>query len=124
MSKRKNQKSRFVLEEKDGVVIASLLDENDYSLQHTIHGMPHPRVRAPRRSKSQIEEDSEDLAAILHETQEEYLSKNIRGITQEIHKHVQEIRKSLRRMQSCTHYIVTAQEVLDELDRTRPTGTS
>ena len=68
MSKRKNQKSRFVLEEKDGVVIASLLDENNYSLQHTIHGMPHPRVRAPRRSKSQIEEDSEHLAVILHDT--------------------------------------------------------
>ena len=116
MSKRKNPKSRFVLEEENGVVIASLIDENDLSLQHTIHSMPHARVRAPRRSKNQIEEDSEFMANMFHQTQKEFLAENIEGINQEINKHIQEIRKSLKRMQSLTHYVVTAQEVLNEIE--------
>jgi hypothetical protein len=116
MSKRKNPKSRFVLEEEYGVVVASLEDENDLSLQHTIHGMPHPRIRAPRRSKSLIEEDSKRMAAVFHQTQEEFLIDNIEGINQEINKHVHEIRKTLKRMQSLTHYVVTAKEVLDEIE--------
>lgn len=114
MSKHKNPKSCFVLEEENGVVVASLVDEYDLSLQHTIYSMPHPRIRVPRRTKSQIEEDSKFMAAIQHKTQEEFLSKNISGVNQEINKHVQEIRKTLKRMQSLTHYVVTAQEVLDE----------
>ncbi len=57
------------------------------------------------------------MAAIQHETREEFLSKNISGINQEINKHVQEIRKTLKRMQSLTHYVVTAQEVLDEVKK-------
>ena len=116
MSKRKNPKSRFVLEESDGVIVASLVDEYDLSLQHTIHGMPHPRIRAPRSSKEKIEKDSKFMATIEHITQEEFLRKNIRGINQEINRHVQEIRKTLKRMQSLTHYVITAQEVLDEIE--------
>jgi DNA polymerase/3'-5' exonuclease PolX len=116
MSKRKQPKSRFVLEEEDGVVVASLLDDNDMSLQHTIHNMPHPRIRASRRTKSQIEDDSKFMASIQHESQKEFLKKNISGINKEINKHVQEIRKTLKRMQSLTHYVVTAQEVLDEIE--------
>jgi len=117
MSKRKNPKSRFILEEENGVVVASLIDEHDYSLQHTIHGMPYPRVQAPRRSKEQIKEDSKFMASLEHVTQEEFLDKNMRGINQEINKHVQEIRKTLKRIQSHTHYVVTAQEILDEIEK-------
>ncbi|MFD1585297.1 hypothetical protein, partial [Microbulbifer halophilus] len=117
MSKKKLPKSRFVLEERNGVVVASLLDEHDMSLQHTIHGMPHPRVRAPRRKKDQTIEDSIFMASMFHQSQEEFLRKNIKGINQEINKHVQEIRKTLKRMQSLTHYVVTAQEILDESEQ-------
>jgi len=117
MNKRNNPKSRFVLEEENGIVVASLKDERDYSLQHTIHNMPHPRIRAPRRTKAQIEQDTIFMAAVYHETQEEFLSKNINVINQEINKHVQEIRKTLKRMQSLTHYVVTAQEVLDKIKK-------
>ncbi|MDX2367524.1 MAG: hypothetical protein QNK36_03835 [Colwellia sp.] len=117
MSNRKVSKSRFVLEEKGGVVTASIQDEYDYSLQHTIHNMPHPRIRAPRRAKAQIEEDSKFSANMYHESQEEFLRHNIKGINQEINQHVQEIRKTLKRIQSLTHYVVTASEVLDEIDK-------
>ncbi len=117
MSKRKSPKSRFVLEEENGVVVASLADDNDMSFQRTIYGMPHPRVRAPRRTKAQIEDDSKFMAVVHHETQEAFLSKEIKGINQEINKQVQEIRKMLKRMQSLTHYVVTAQEVLDEIEK-------
>jgi len=103
------------LEESNGIVVASLADENDYSLQHTIHDMPQPRVRAPRRTKEQIEEDSKFLASIEHKTQKEFLEINIKGINQEINKHVQEIRKELKRIQSLTHYVIIAKEVLDEI---------
>ena len=119
MSKRKNPKSRFILEEENGVVVASLKDEDDFSLQHTIHGMPHPRTRSPRRSKVQIEEGSKYIGAILHQTQKEFLTKNIKGVNQEINKHVQEIRKSLKRMQSLTHYVITAQGILDVINKNR-----
>jgi len=117
MSKRKIPKSYFVLEEENNIVVASLKDEHDYSLQHTIHGMPHPRIRSPRSTKAQIEKDSKFMAAIHHETQAEFLSKNIKGINQQINEHIQEIRKTLKRMQSLTHYVVTAQEVLDDIKK-------
>lgn len=116
MSKRKTPKSRFVLEEENGLVIASVVDENDLSLQHTIHGLPHPRVRAPRRTKTQIEQDSRRMAAIFHQSQEEFLMSNIDGINREINEHVHEIRKLIKRMQSLTHYVVTAKEFLDEIN--------
>lgn len=116
MNKSKNQKNRFILEEENGIVKASFIDENDLSLQHTIYNMPYPRVRALRKSKSQIMEDSEFMAAVHHKTEEEFLRKNIDSINQEINKHVQEIRKTLKRMQSLTHYVVTAQEILDEIE--------
>jgi len=116
MRKRKQPKSRFVLEEEMGVVEISLLDESDYSLQRMIHEMPHPRIRAPRRTRSQIENESEFMARINHEPQNEFLKKSIRGVNREINKHVQDIRKTVRRMQSLTHYIVTAQEVLEEIE--------
>ena len=117
MAKRKAPESRFVLEEKNGIVIASIIDKNDYSMQHTISNMPHPKVRAPRRTKAEIEDDSKFFASVFHQTQEEYLRKNIKGINQEINKHIQEIRKELRRIQSLTHYVVNAEEILEELVR-------
>lgn len=95
MSKRKTPKSRFVLEEENGLVIASVVDENDLSLQHTIHGLPHPRVRAPRLTKTQIEQDFRRMAAIFHQSQEEFLISNIDGINREINEHVHEIRRLL-----------------------------
>lgn len=112
-----HRKSRFVLEEENGVVLASLLDENDYSLQHTIHGMPNPRVRAPRRSKEQIADDSHFMASIEHVAEDEFLEQNIEAANQEINEQVQEIRKTLKRIQSITHYVLTAKEVLNELRR-------
>ena len=115
MAKRKNRKSRFVLEEENGVVVASLLDEHDYSLQHTIHGMPNPRVRAPRRSKEQIADDSRFMARLEHMPETEFLDREIEAMNQEINKQIQEIRKTLKRIQSITHYVVTAKEVLNEL---------
>jgi len=115
MAKRKTPESRFVLEEKNGIVIASIVDENDYSMQHTISNMPHPKIRAPRRTKSEIEEDSKFFAAVFHQTQEEYLRKNIEGVNHEINKHIQEIRKELKRIQSLTHYVVNAKEVLEQV---------
>lgn len=117
MDNRKNRKRRFVLEEEDGVVLASLLDEDDYSLQRTIYGMPNPRVRAPRRSKEQIVDDSHFMASIEHVADDEILEKNIEAANQEINKQVQEIRKTLKRIQSITHYVVTTKEILDELRR-------
>ena len=114
---KKIPKSHFILEEENGIVTASMRDEHeaDLSLQLTITDMPHPRVRAPRRSKAQIESDSKYFSVIEHKTQEEYLMSNIKGVRQEINKQVQEIRKTIKRMQSLTHYVVTAQEVLDEI---------
>jgi|GEM_PF-7118516 len=117
MSKRKQAKSRFILEEDNGVVMASLLDENDLSVQHTIHGMPHPRVIAPRRTKKQLKDDSEFMASMSNKSQSEWLAANIEGMNQEINKHIHEIRKSLKRMQSLTHYVVTAQEILNEIEK-------
>jgi heterodisulfide reductase subunit A-like polyferredoxin len=118
MSKRKIPSSSFVLREENGVVEASLNDENDLSLKHTVHDMPHPRVIAPRRSKAQIEEDSRFLAACSPDSHEAFLRKNIAGMNQEINKQIQEIRKSLKRMQSYAHYMVRAEEILRELEQT------
>jgi hypothetical protein len=39
-------------------------------------------------------------------------------MNQEINKQIQEIRKSLKRMQSYTHYVVKAEEILRELEHT------
>jgi hypothetical protein len=117
MSKRNKPKSRFVLEEENGVVTASLIDEFDYSLKQIIHDMSHPRVRAPRRNKEQIEEDSKFMASVHHQTQQEFLRKNINGVNQEINQQVQEIRKSLKRIQSLTHYVVTAKAILEEIEK-------
>ena len=115
MAKRKTPESRFVLEEKNGIVIASIIDKNDYSMRHTISNMPHPKVRAPRRTTAQIEDDSKFFAAVFHQTQEQYLRENIEGINHEINKHIQEIRKELKRIQSLTHYVVSASEVLQKV---------
>ncbi len=116
MGKRKTPNSNFVLREEGGVVEAVLDDKNDLSLKHTIHEMPHPRVVAPRRTKAQIDEDSKFMAACSHESQEACLRKNIAGMNQEINRQIQEIRKSLRRMQSYAHYVVTAEEIVRELE--------
>lgn len=117
MSKRRAPSSSFVLREKNGVVEAALEDEYDLSLKQTIHDMPHPRVVAPRRSKAQIDEDSKFLAACGGESHEAFLRKNIAGMNQEINKQIQEIRKSLKRMQSYAHYVITAEEILGELEK-------
>ena len=117
MNNRKTPKSQFVLAEDNGVVIASLEDEHDYSFKHTIHSMPHPKVKAPRRSKKQIVEDSQFKAAAFHKSQGEFLKMNIQNMSHDINDHLQEIRKTLKRIQSLTHYVVTAQEVLDEIEK-------
>lgn len=115
MSKRKQPNSKFVLEEKGGVVVAYLEDENDLSFHHTITGMPHPRVRAPRQDRDKIEGLAEVVSSVLHyESTEVYLEKNISGMNQEINKQIHEVRKILRRIQSNVHYVITAQEVLDK----------
>jgi hypothetical protein len=116
MSKRNKPKSRFVLEEENGVVTASLIDEFDYSLKQIIHDMPHPRIRAPRSNKEKIKEDSKFMAAFHHQTQQEFLHKNINGVNQQINQQVQGIRKSLKRIQSHTHYLVTAKAILEEIE--------
>lgn len=119
MSKRKKPNSTFALEEKNGVVTASVQDEDDYSLKHTIHGMPHPRIRAPRQDKESIKNRAEFEASPnqpYYNSEKEYLETNIESTSQEINKHIQEIRKSIKRMQSLTHYIVTAKEILHELE--------
>jgi len=115
--KTQNKNSRFILEEKEGVVIASLRDDSDYSFEHTIKDMPVPRVRAPRYTKSQIKENSEYAAEITNETHEEFLIKNINGTNHEIHKSIHEIRKTLKRIQSKVQYILTAEEILDEIQK-------
>lgn len=117
MKNRKPPKSHFVLEEENGVVIATLEDAYDYSLQHTIHGMPHPKVKAPRLTKQKILENTKFKAAYFHETHEEYLQKSIKNVSHEINEHIQEIRKSLRRIQSLTHYAINAQEILNDLKK-------
>jgi hypothetical protein len=112
----KNRQLKFLLEENDGVVVASLEDENDMSLHHTISGMPNPRIRAPRQTKDELEAMTHVMASIHHKEPKEFLAQNIEGVSQQINKHIHEIRKSLKRMQSLTHYVVTAKEVLDEME--------
>ena len=86
-----------------------------FSIQYTeCHILEYKRQGAP---KNKYKEDSKFMASLEHVTQEEFLDKNIRGINQEINKHVQEIRKTLKRIQSHTHYVVTAQEILDEIEK-------
>ncbi|KHT56814.1 hypothetical protein RJ43_00025 [Alteromonas macleodii] len=114
---KKNRDIIFTLKEKDGEVIASLEDAHDLSLQHTITGMPNPRVRAPRKSKSDIAEMTPILAAITHKEPKEFLEQNIEGVCQQINEHIHEIRKSLKRMQSLTHYVITAKEILREMEQ-------
>ena len=118
MRKSKKTRSRFILDENEGVITASLVDDFDYSLNQTIHGMPHPRVRAPRRTKEQIVSDSQFMAALHHETQSEFLRKNIRGVNNEINQQIQEVRKAIRRIQSLTHYVVTAKELIEDFETT------
>jgi hypothetical protein len=102
----KNRQLKFLLKENDGVVVASLEDENDMSLHHTISGMPNPKIRAMTHV----------MASIHHKEPKEFLAQNIEGVNQQINKHIHEIRKSLKRMQSLTHYVVTAKEILDEME--------
>jgi hypothetical protein len=118
MSKRKLATSKFCLEEKAGVVTASPQDENDYSLQHTIHGIPNPKVRAPRADKQYILDWSISVGSSpYYDSQEQYLKESIANTNQEINKQVQEIRKTLKRIQSLTHFVVTSKEVLSEINK-------
>lgn len=118
MSKRKLATSKFCLEEKAGIVIASLQDANDYSLQHTIHAMPNPRIRAPRADKQDIIDWSKrEGNSPYYDSQEQYLKESIASTNQEINKQVQEIRKTLKRIQSLTHFVVTSEEVLSEISK-------
>ena len=116
MKGKKLPNSRLVLKEKDGIVEMSLIDKNDISLKCTIPNMPHPRIRSPRRTKDQIKKDSVFMANFHRTSQKEFLKKNIRGINNEINQHVQEIRKELRRIQSLAHYVICAEEILNDLE--------
>jgi hypothetical protein len=116
MKNKKTPNSELLLKEKNGLVELSLIDENDISLKRTIHDMPHPRIRSPRRTKDQIRSDSIFMANFNHTSQKESLKKNIRGINNEINEHIQEIRKELKRIQSLAHYVICAEEILNELE--------
>jgi len=54
MSKRKIPNSLFTLEENNGVVIASVDNENDISFRHVVREMGHARIRSSRQSKDEI----------------------------------------------------------------------
>lgn len=78
--------------------------------------MANPRIRSPRKTKEQLEQLTPVIASIHHKDLKEFLEHNIEGVNQEINKHNHEIRKSLKRMQSLTHYVITAKEILDKMD--------
>ena len=116
MAKTKELNSTFILEEKNGVVIASVENKHDYSFQHTVNRMPNPRVRLPRQSKDEIERWVYfEVSGCFYNSRRECLEKNIEITNQQINKHIHEIRKSLKRMQALKHYVIIAKELLSEL---------
>jgi len=120
MNKRKLIKSsQFILKEENGLVVASLRDDSDYSFEHSISNMPNPRVRAPRYSKDEIKESSAIGAALANKTHEEFLSKMINATNHQIHENIHEIRKSLKRIQSQVQYVLIAEKILKDINKDR-----
>ena len=118
MSNRKIPSSLFTLEENNGVVIASIDDENDISLQHIVHEMDPARIRGSRQSKDEILSFAKfeaNPSQPYYKSEEEYLRRNIENANQNIIEHIQEIRKSIKRMQSLKRYAAMAEEVLQEI---------
>ena len=118
MSKQKIPSCLFTLEENNGVVIASVDDENDISFQHTVLEMDPARIRISRQSKDEILSFARFEASPsqpYYKSEEEYLLRNIENANQSIIEHIQEIRKSIKRMKSLKNYAAMAEEVLQEI---------
>ena len=118
MSKRKIPNSLFTLEENNGVVIASVDNENDISFRHVVREMGHARIRGSRQSKDEILSFARFEATPnqpYYKSEEEYLSREIENANQKVIEHIQEIRKSIKRMQSLKNYAAMAEEVLQEI---------
>jgi len=118
MSKQKIPNCLFTLEENNGVVIASVDDENDISFQHTVLEMDPARIRSSHQSKDEILSFARFEASPsqpYYKSEEEYLLRNIENANQSIIEHIQEIRKSIKRMKSLKNYAALAEEVLQEI---------
>lgn len=118
MSKRKIPSSLFTLEEKNGVVIASVDDKNDISFQHTVLEMDPARIRSSRQSKDEILSFARFEAnpnQPYYKSEKEYLLRDIENANQKIIEHIQEIRKSIKRMKSLKNHADMAEEVLQEI---------
>ena len=114
MSKIKNKKKAFFLEEENGKVIAKLDAIEDYTLDMEIYEVPNVRVRAPRPSEKHLEEMAEHWASIDHnfETSQEWLEYYADSMNRQIIDQIQDIRKCMKRIQSLSCCIKTAQRIV------------
>ncbi len=119
MSKQKSIKSprkHFVLQEENGEIYAKLDVFKDHGIEMNVTSVPNVRVRAPRSTKAHLKEMAEMWANCdpNYSTSSEWLEKYNEGMNSQIISQIQEIRKSLKRIQSLSYAIKTAEQLIEE----------
>lgn len=115
MNKVKNTKKILVLEEENDEVYAKLSATNGYGIQMNIHNLPNVRVRSPRPTKDHLRALAEFWGNDpMYSSSNAWLEKYNRGVNQKIIDQLQDIRKSMKRIQGMVHCIKTAEQIIAE----------
>ena len=117
MSKKTRPFKSLILKEGNGKLYAKLDAESDYGIEMTITDVPNVRVRAPRPSEQRMREMAEFWANDpMLGPKEKWLKDYADGMNKQIIEQLQEIRKSMKRIQTLSYCIKTAQRLAAEND--------
>lgn len=115
ISKAKNTKKILILEEDDGEVYAKLSVTNDYGIEMNIHNVPNVRVRSPRPKKDHLRNMAKFWGNDpMYSSGNAWLEKYAKGVNNHIIDQLQDIRKSMKRIQGMVHCIKTAEQIIAE----------
>jgi len=106
----------FLLEEQDNKVIATIESNTDIGIKYIFHDMPKVRIRSPKPKKENLKKMALASSNSGHNSSDREFLEHFKDCREnEIIKEVQEIRKSLKRIQSYENTKKLIDEIILEL---------
>lgn len=100
----------------DDEIFAKLEVFEDYGIEMTISDMPKVKVKSPRLPKERLRDMAEFWAGDpMYHSSTAWLEEYSEGMNRQIISQLQEIRKSIKRIQGFVYCIKTSEQIIAEL---------